>query len=94
MPRGGISKAEAKRLDLLWFDRNVKPTERRISDEDALQALVSLTKELSKRPSSNQVNAKGKYSSEVYVNRWGSVAVACEVAYVEYENPLSMEKTA
>ncbi len=90
LPRGGISKAEAKRLDILWFDRQAQPTKQRISDEDALQALVDLTQELNKRPSSNQVNAKGKYSSEVYMNRWGSVAAACEAAYVRYENPLNV----
>lgn len=69
LPRGGISKVEAERLDILWFDRNAQPTNQRIRDEDALQALVDLTKVLNKRPSSNQVNAKGKYSSEVYIDR-------------------------
>jgi len=88
LPRGGISEAKAKRLDMHWFDRKVQPAKHRISDEDALQALVGLTKELGKRPSSNQVNAKGKYSSELYINRWGSVAAACEEAYIKNENPL------
>jgi hypothetical protein len=48
----------------------------RIPDEELLADSLRLAKELGRRPSGNQVAAKGKYDPSVYQRRWGSIAAA------------------
>lgn len=81
LPQGGMPKAEQRRLERL----SDPPTAGyasggRLQDEDLLDDLLRLGQELGRRPSGNQVAAKGKFSDSVYKKRWGSVAAAYELA--------------
>jgi hypothetical protein len=87
LPQGGLPKSEARRLDALNAEQNNRVE--RISDEDALRDLVRLAAELRKRPSGNQVRAKGKYDAGVYLKRWGTITAACDMAFEKYGNPLA-----
>jgi hypothetical protein len=71
LPSGGLSEKD---------QRNLVGATGRPSDAELLDALVALTKELGRRPSGNQLTAKGKYSAAYYIKRWGSVAAAYEAA--------------
>ena len=59
----------------------------KISDEDLLQEVVRLTRELGKKPSSTEMRAKGRFSDGPYAQRWGSFTKAREVAYAKYGFP-------
>ena len=85
LPQGGMPKAEQRRLERLT-KRQADPSSQRIPDDDLLDELIRVAKDLGRRPSGNQINAKGKFSGDVYKKRWGSVARAYDVA-VARSNP-------
>jgi len=92
LPQGGLPKSETKRRFRLQSDPQTQEIAQSISDEEALQDLVRLTKELGRRPSGNQISAKGHHDPGVYKKRWGSITAACEAAYIKYGDPLQTEK--
>ncbi len=78
LPQGGTPKDERWRLQRLS-----NPTTGgvgRIPDDDLLADLLRLAKELGRRPSGNQVAAKGRFNPSVYQRRWGSISAAYEAA--------------
>ena len=87
-PQGGLPKYERKRLARFQFDPTTLVSSQAVNDDIALQELVRLTKELGRRPSINQVEAKSSYSSSFCKKRWGTMAAACEAAYAKHGNPL------
>jgi hypothetical protein len=86
LPQGGLTKSESKRLSRLDdAGKRVFISPQSISDEDLLQDLVRLENEIGKRPSTNQVFAKGKYDPGIYRKRWGSVQAAYEIACEKFD---------
>lgn len=79
LPPGGLPKAERRRVERLARQSISSPLQG-ISDEDLLDDLVRLADELGRRPSGNQVTAKGKFSREAYQKRWGSISRAYDAA--------------
>lgn len=80
LPQGGIPRDEKRRLERLTSPPAMAGATGRISDDDLLDEILRVAKLLGRRPSGNQIAAKGKYHSEVYRRRWGSVAAAYKVA--------------
>jgi hypothetical protein len=81
LPSGGIPKAEERRLErLAAAPFGAAPA--RISDDELLADLLRVAALLGRRPSGNQIAAKGKYSHDLYQRRWGSMAKAYEAALV------------
>lgn len=80
VPQGGQPKAERHRMQRVQNPPTAGSTPTRIPDDELLDELIRLAKELGRRPSGNQVAAKGKYDSTVYQRRWGSIAAAYERA--------------
>jgi hypothetical protein len=76
IPQGGQPRAEAHRMNRVLSPATAGSTPTRIPDDELLDDLLRLAKELGRRPSGNQVAAKGKYDSTVYQRRWGSIAAA------------------
>jgi hypothetical protein len=54
--------------------------QQKYSDEDLLQEIIRLTKELGKKPTIAMMNAKARFSAKPYEKRWGSLANACQLA--------------
>jgi hypothetical protein len=63
----------------------------RISDDELLQEIIRLTRELGKRPSIPYINANGHYSDFTYRKRWGTIEKACQVAYEKFGFPENLE---
>lgn len=63
-----------------------------LPDEVYLQEIIRLTGELGKKPTDNQMNAKGKFSIKPYRDRWGSLGKACQIAYAKYGFPQGTDK--
>ena len=61
----------------------------KISDEELLKEIISLTKKLGKEPSQNEMSAKGKFSDTSYRVRFGSWVKAKQIAYATYGHPLT-----
>ena len=80
LPQGGTPKDEKWRLQRVTNPSTAGLGRGRIPDEALLADLLRLTTELGRRPSGNQVAAKGKYNPSVYQRRWGSIAAAYEAA--------------
>jgi hypothetical protein len=80
LPQGGIPQDTKRRLERLDESTATAGGTSRIPDEDLLRDLMRLARELGKRPSGNQISAKGKYGPDVYKRRWQSVAAAFEEA--------------
>jgi hypothetical protein len=57
-------------------------------DEELLQEIIRLTKEIGKQPTLGELSAKGQFSLMPYKTRWGSLDEACKVAYAKYGYPL------
>jgi len=87
LPQGGLPKAEERRLERLG--RSATTSSAAVSDDELLADLLRLSKELGKRPSGNQVAAKGKFSRDAYQRRWGSI----EAAYVVACDPTRGQET-
>ena len=64
--------------------RNPGPTE-----EQLLQEIIRVTKEVGKIPTHTTVRRFGAFSETPYRNRWGSLRDAAELAYEKYGWPLS-----
>ena len=79
LPQGGLPKAEERRLNRLAKQPTISSM-RQLSDEELLGDLLRLANELGRRPSGNQVAAKGKFGRDVYQKRWGSVSRAYDAA--------------
>ena len=73
LPSGGLSLKDQRELQ-----KGARSD--KVSDDELLKELFALGEKLGRRPSGNQLDAKGKYSSAFYVKRWGSVAAAYEEA--------------
>jgi hypothetical protein len=73
LPSGGLSLKDQRALQK---DTRVD----KISDTELLTAMLALGEKLGRRPSGNQLTAKGKYSAAYYIRRWGSVAAAYDEA--------------
>jgi hypothetical protein len=80
LPQGGIPKDEQRRLERVADPPTAGSASARLSDDDLLEDLLRLSDELGRRPSGNQVSAKGKYDPKVYKKRWGSIAAAYKAA--------------
>jgi HNH endonuclease len=80
LPQGGIPRDEQRRLERLTSRPAMAGATGRIADEALLDEILRLEKLLGRRPSGNQITAKGKYHSDVYRRRWGSVAAAHKAA--------------
>ena len=80
LPPTGIPKEERRRLERLTAPPPANSSVGRIPDEELLDELLRLERELGRRPSGNQISAKGKYDPTVYKRRWGSVAEAYKAA--------------
>jgi hypothetical protein len=80
LPQGGMPRVEQRRLERIASPPTAGSGGGRIPDEALLDELLRVAKVLGRRPSGNQLAAKGSYSPTVYQRRWGSVAKAYEVA--------------
>jgi hypothetical protein len=80
LPQGGIPKDEYQRLERLVNPPTAGSITAPVSDDDLLKDLLRLARELGRRPSGNQVAAKGKYDPTTYRRRWRSIATAYEIA--------------
>lgn len=80
LAQGGTPKDERRRLQRVTNPATAGVGRGRIPDEELLIDLLRLAKDLGRRPSGNQVAARGKYNPTVYQRRWGSIAAAYEVA--------------
>ena len=80
LPQGGRPKDERWRLQRVTNPATAGVGRGRIPDDELLADLLRLAKELGRRPSGNQVAAKGRYNPTVYQRRWGSLAAASEAA--------------
>jgi hypothetical protein len=78
-PQGGMPKDEERRIGRIA--NPIAAGGSRIPDDLLLDDLLRLERELGRRPSGNQIGAKGKYDQTVYVRRWGSVAAAHAAAH-------------
>ena len=72
LPPGGIPKSDLRRLERITDPSTTSLEGGRISDEELLEDLRRLARELGRRPSGNQIAAKGKYDPTVYKRRWVS----------------------
>lgn len=80
LPQGGTPKDERWRLQRVTNPVTAGLGRGRIPDEELLADLLRLARELGRRPSGNQVAARGKCNPTVYQRRWGSIAAAYEAA--------------
>ena len=80
LPQGGRLKGEERGRERITEPPTAGYGSARIADEELLEELLRLARELGRRPSGNQISAKGKYEATVYQRRWGSVAAAYETA--------------
>lgn len=62
-----------------------------LSEDELLQEIIRLTREIGKQPTLTELSAKGHFSVKPYRARWGSLAEACKVAYAKYGFPLANE---
>src|SRR5687767_12586111 len=69
LPQGGTPRDERWRVQRV-MNPAAGTGRGRIPDEELLADLIRLAKELGRRPSGNQVAAKGKYNPSVYQRRW------------------------
>jgi hypothetical protein len=79
-PPGGIPKDEQRRRERMEAAPAASQSRGKIPDDELLDELVRLERELGRRPSGNQVAAKGKFNPSVYQRRWGTVAAAYDAA--------------
>ena len=80
LPPGGVPRDEVRRRERVKSPPTLGRGTGRISDAELLDELLSLAAELGRRPSGNQIAARGRFNPSVYQRRWGSVAKAYEAA--------------
>ena len=73
-----------KAAGLQPIETGVHHSKHMISDEVLLEEIIRLKQELGKRPTENEVNAKGKFSVKPYRDRWKSLKIAYEKAIELY----------
>lgn len=78
LPQGGIPKSEDRRTERLG--RIAVQGTVDVSDDELLDELQRIARLIGRRPSGNQVDAKGKYGRDKYQRRWGSIANAYAAA--------------
>lgn len=85
-PQGGLPKTESRRMERLGriAGRSIED----VSDNELLDELRRVATLLGRRPSGNQLAAKGKYGRDIYQRRWGSVASAYDEAKKRDSGPL------
>ena len=83
LAQGGTPKDERRRQQRVTNPATEGVGRGRIPDEELLAELLRLGQMLGRRPSGNQVAAKGKFNPTVYQRRWGSIAAAYAVALRE-----------
>jgi hypothetical protein len=59
----------------------------KLSDDDLLEEIVRLHRELGKTPSERELARFGQYSPKPYKARWGSWVAAKEAAYAKFGKP-------
>lgn len=59
----------------------------KICDDELLEEIIRVTRDLGKSPSHHEFAAFGRYSTAPYRRRWGSFADARKVAYAKYGRP-------
>jgi len=57
------------------------PEPNEISDDELMEEVIRLTKELGKKPSDREMQALGKFSPKPYIKRWGSFAKGRDASY-------------
>lgn len=77
LPQGGLPKSETRRQERLKKLASSIPV---ASDEELLDDLYRVATLIGRRPSGNQIAAKGKSGRDVYQKRWGSIGEAYETA--------------
>ncbi len=70
------------------------PEKETISEDELLQEIIRLTKELGKIPSDREMNAFGKYSVNPYRRVWGKYTKGREAAYLKYGFPDIINKNS
>ncbi len=60
---------------------------RKFTDDELLQAIVSLRKQLGKDPSEREMARFGNYSPKPFTDRWGTWVAAKQAAYDRYGIP-------
>jgi hypothetical protein len=80
LPQGGVPRDDVRRQERVKSPPTLGRGTGRISDDALLDDLLRLARELGRRPSGNQIAARGRFNPSVYQRRWGSVAKAFEVA--------------
>jgi hypothetical protein len=85
LPPGGMPRDEIRRMERL---DNPPPNlhNGQVSDDELLEDLIRLARELGRRPSGNQIAAKGKFDPTVYKKRWVTVAAAYAEAKKKFGN--------
>ena len=78
LPQGGLPKSENRRLERVG--RIASTGNEMASDDELLDDLCRIADLTGRRPTGNQVTAKGKFGRDVYQRKWGSIANAYEVA--------------
>lgn len=67
-----------------------EPSERKPNatpDQELMEEIIRLTRELGKRPSDREMSSFGRYSPKPYVKRWGSYTKGREAAYEQLGFP-------
>lgn len=60
---------------------------RRFADDELLEELIRVHRHFNRTPTERHLLAVGKFSVKPYKERWGSVAKACEAAYLRFGSP-------
>jgi hypothetical protein len=64
-----------------------QPKQIKIADNELLQEIIRLTRELGKKPTEYELSSRGQFSVRPYKNRWKTFADACKIAYAQYGFP-------
>jgi len=64
-----------------------------LPDDEYLQEIIRLTRELGKQPTYDELNSKGRFSDRPYRKRWGTIEKACQTAYAKYGFPRAAKAT-
>jgi hypothetical protein len=87
MKKSGSWNEAIQAAGLMPIPSGLPPHRKHTSDEEYLQEIIRLTKEIGKQPTVAQMSAKGRFSEDPYRKRWGSLAEACKAAYSRYGFP-------
>ena len=66
-----------------------RPERYKVTDDEYLQEIQRLSEELSKEITMSEMNAKGRFSTKPYLDRWGTFTKAREAAYEKLGRPQS-----